>query len=373
MAAIGPMSGPAAAYGIPIEYGARIAAKEINDAGGIDVRGQKYTIEIIAIDDKGTADGGRAAGRKAVYDEGISYIIGSSSAPATIPLQEITDPAKVFTLSTPWTDQATSPDKPYSLGYLFTSVWLYPGLYNYFAESHPEWKRVAIINSSTRPDIGRDCKVGIKYGGQEVIMERVVTDDTMDFTPVLTAILAEKPDMIDTAGVGPLGQALIAKQVRGLGYKGPLCTAMNVPVFATWQIAGKGVFNDYWSGCSLDPTVLDPKMPAVHEYYLKWPKFYPDKDFMLPSTLYYDMPYVYKQAIEKAKSIDTTKVMQAMEKMDFHLMFGTSRLAGDWYFGINRRLAAPAFIAVIKDEIPRTQYVYGVDDIDRLARKAWGK
>jgi len=141
MAAIGPMSGPAAPYGIPIKYGAQMAVKEINDAGGINVGGQKYIIELISIDDRGTADGGRAAGRKAVYDQGIKYIIGSSSGPATVAMQEITDPAKVFTFSTTWVDAVTSPDKPYSLAYLFTSVWLYPALYKSLAESHPEWKK----------------------------------------------------------------------------------------------------------------------------------------------------------------------------------------------------------------------------------------
>jgi branched-chain amino acid transport system substrate-binding protein len=373
MAAIGPMSGPAAPYGIPIKYGAQMAVKEINDAGGINVGGQKYIIELISIDDRGTADGGRAAGRKAVYDQGIKYIIGSSSGPATVAMQEITDPAKVFTFSTTWVDAVTSPDKPYSLAYLFTSVWLYPALYKSLAESHPEWKKVAMINSSTRPDIGRDCKVGIAYGGQELIIEKVVTDATQDFTPVLTAILAKNPDIIDTAGVPPLGQALIAKQARMLGYKGPLATAMNVPVFALWKIAGKEAFNNYWSGASIDPTVPDPRLPGAHEYYLKWLKFYPDTDFMMPSILFYDMPYIYKAAIEKAESIDTTKVMKVMEKMYFDLILGRSRLTGDWFFGTNRRLAAPAVIAVIQDGIPRTQKIYSVVEADKLARKAWGK
>ena len=94
---------------------------------------------------------------------------------------------------------------------------------------------------------------------------------------------------------------------------------------------------------------------------------------MMPSILFYDMPYIYKAAIEKAQSIDTTKVMKVMEKMYFNLIFGRSRLTGDWFFGTNRRLAAPAVIAVIQDGIPRTQKIYPVDEADKLARKAWGK
>ena len=48
----GPLSGGAALYGKNTLTGLEMAAKEINDAGGLDVGGKKVKLEIVALDDK---------------------------------------------------------------------------------------------------------------------------------------------------------------------------------------------------------------------------------------------------------------------------------------------------------------------------------
>jgi len=51
----GPQTGPAAFIGIDALHGALIAAKELNDAGGVMVAGKKYTVKIHSYDDEGVA------------------------------------------------------------------------------------------------------------------------------------------------------------------------------------------------------------------------------------------------------------------------------------------------------------------------------
>jgi branched-chain amino acid transport system substrate-binding protein len=48
----GPLSGGAALYGKNTLSGLELSAKEINDAGGLEVGGKKYKIEVVALDDK---------------------------------------------------------------------------------------------------------------------------------------------------------------------------------------------------------------------------------------------------------------------------------------------------------------------------------
>ena len=50
-----PLTGPAAAIGIDSLHGAMIAAKEINDEGGVTVAGKKYKVVIQSYDDQGVA------------------------------------------------------------------------------------------------------------------------------------------------------------------------------------------------------------------------------------------------------------------------------------------------------------------------------
>src|SRR5690554_6797372 len=48
----GPLSGPAAFYGENTLSGLQMATEEINGSGGFEVNGQKYEINLVALDDK---------------------------------------------------------------------------------------------------------------------------------------------------------------------------------------------------------------------------------------------------------------------------------------------------------------------------------
>lgn len=48
----GPLSGGAALYGKNTLTGLEMAAKEVNDAGGLDIGGKKVKVEVVALDDK---------------------------------------------------------------------------------------------------------------------------------------------------------------------------------------------------------------------------------------------------------------------------------------------------------------------------------
>src|ERR1700712_4861256 len=48
----GPLSGGAALYGKNTLTGIEMAVREINDAGGIEAGGKKYTFEVVPLDDK---------------------------------------------------------------------------------------------------------------------------------------------------------------------------------------------------------------------------------------------------------------------------------------------------------------------------------
>ncbi|MFF2857523.1 ABC transporter substrate-binding protein, partial [Peribacillus sp. NPDC058002] len=48
----GPLSGAAALYGKRTLNGVEMAVNEINDAGGFEVDGKKYTLNLVSLDDK---------------------------------------------------------------------------------------------------------------------------------------------------------------------------------------------------------------------------------------------------------------------------------------------------------------------------------
>ena len=53
------MTGPIASWGASASEGIRDAIDEVNKAGGLDVKGTKYKLEMVAYDDAAQAGGGR--------------------------------------------------------------------------------------------------------------------------------------------------------------------------------------------------------------------------------------------------------------------------------------------------------------------------
>ena len=78
----------------------KAAAAWINDKGGINIKGDKYLIKIIAEDSKGSADGMIAAATKLIFDDKVKFIIGGVSIPPfRAAISKLTEDNKVLTMN----------------------------------------------------------------------------------------------------------------------------------------------------------------------------------------------------------------------------------------------------------------------------------
>ena len=73
---LGVMSGPAASWGLVNKYCAEATAQMYNEQGGVDIGGEKYKIEIVAVDDKNDPKLTVSGAERLIQQEGIRYIIG---------------------------------------------------------------------------------------------------------------------------------------------------------------------------------------------------------------------------------------------------------------------------------------------------------
>ncbi|MDP3794172.1 MAG: ABC transporter substrate-binding protein, partial [Candidatus Uhrbacteria bacterium] len=99
---IGPLTGDAAAYGIPLQKATMLAAEEINAAGGVG--GKKL---VVAYED-GNCDGkgGAAAAQKLISINKVQIIIGGTCSGETLGFTPIANENKVVVFS----PSASSPD-----------------------------------------------------------------------------------------------------------------------------------------------------------------------------------------------------------------------------------------------------------------------
>ena len=73
---IGPMTGPGAQWGLAAVGGVQIAAKEVNDKGGLKVGDKTYRVEVIPYDEQYKAAVAISAMQRLVNQDGIKFVFG---------------------------------------------------------------------------------------------------------------------------------------------------------------------------------------------------------------------------------------------------------------------------------------------------------
>ena len=177
IAHIGPLTGPAALYGIATSRGAQIAVDEINAAGG------KYKIELIDEDDEHNVEKVINA-YNAALDAGAQMILGSTTSKPceAAGAQGYTD--RVFFLTPSASSTAVIEDKDNVFQVCFTDPNQGSASAQYIADHKLGTKVAVIYNNADVYSTGiRDTFVEKAPGlGLEIVSEETFTDETTDFT-----------------------------------------------------------------------------------------------------------------------------------------------------------------------------------------------
>lgn len=201
---IGELTGDIPAVGASFKNAAEMAVKDINDAGGLEVGGKKYTIDLVIEDNAGKADQSASAAQKLITQDNVIAIIGPNASRYAIPASEIAESNKTVLIS-PWStnpkttlDAKTNEPKKY----VFRAAFIDPfqgRVVAKFALDNLKAKNAAVLY-----DVASDYNKGIaeffkqtfeENGGKVVAFETYTTGDK-DFTAQLTKIKDTNPDVI---------------------------------------------------------------------------------------------------------------------------------------------------------------------------------
>ena len=281
-----------------------------NQGGGLVIQGKRYNIEPIIYDDKYTADGGRAAGERLIYQDRVKHIIATGSAP-TSGIIPIADKEKIFLLSGALTDRVIAPELKYtfrtSRAGLSSTI-----LYSFIAKNYPNLKNFAILvpddeggHAYARQVTSVTQALGMKIAGA-LYWPRATTD----FSPIAAKVLALKPDAVDygpTAGASDL--AIFLKAIVQTGYKGKHVSVQTISLSALLQLTSK----DNLEGviCKV-PTAGGPRPTkagiALKEAYKA--KYGVDTDYT--AWDFVTAWWVFFAAAQKANSLDGDALAAAM-------------------------------------------------------------
>jgi branched-chain amino acid transport system substrate-binding protein len=345
---LGPLSGGAASYGVELVRGAEMKVDEINKAGGLKVGNDVYRIRLVSYDHKAQAADAATATNRLVFQDKVRYIIGNAVGATCNAAQTITEPNKVMFSFVCWGTNNLAPDKPYSFRAMLSQWELTEPFYSWVKEHHPKIKRVAAIspNDTSGKDTNTAVVKALKTLGFEVVGDEYYERGTKDFYPVLTKILAQKPDMLDVAAA-PAGEAgLILKQAMELGFKGAKGWTAGTNPFTIIGVAGREAAEGLWSPANIN-VKGDHVSPAVRRFGEAYEKRYGEVPGVIAVANYAAFD-VFTQAMQKAGSIDTDKVLAVLTRERFETVWGPLALGGKETYGIDRQFLYPLVISEVR-------------------------
>jgi branched-chain amino acid transport system substrate-binding protein len=295
---IAPLTGGGAAYGIASKEGLDLAANEINAQGGMF--GKK--IELHYQDSQ--ADPKQAVGiMNKFISEGFDIVIvadGSAATMAVAPLAEQTETLMIATLgSTP---------KLSDMGeYIFRTVPsdAYQGAELARIADAKGFKTAAILYVNDAYGVGIHDVFENAFSGEVVIAESFQDSDT-DFRTQLIKIKAKTPDTIILVARYEL--PTILKQKEELGVDSILLgseTTKNQELIVASGKSAEGLYSVFFA-----------ETEDYANYELKFMNEYGHEPTLF-GDYSYDGVYVLKEAVERAKSTDATRVRNEMQKTYF--------------------------------------------------------
>ena len=250
------LTGPGETYGNVASEAKQMAVAEINAAGGINGR----MLELIIEDSKCSAQDAITAYNKLTDVDGVKIILGTSCSGAMLGAAPLAEADGVILFS----GLATNPDIAHAGDYIFRTSMndLQVGIDTANVIWSDGARKLATITETTDYAEGVRRVTAERFmelGGQIVAEERYASDIT-DFRSQLTKIINANPDAVHIAAQAEFSGGTVVKQIRELGYEGPLYSEI-VPVGATaLEVAGEAA-----TGLKAITAELDPANPKSQE------------------------------------------------------------------------------------------------------------
>ena len=310
---VGPTSGGIAHLGKDNENGARMAIDELN-AKGVTIGGKKAKFELVAEDDAGDPKQGTAVANKLV-DAKVNGVIGHLNSGTSIPASKLYSDAGIPQIS----PSATNP-KFTRQGFKTTfrvvadDVHL-GGTLGRYAVKDLKGKSIVTIDNRTAygQGVAEEFAKAVKASGGTIQDTQFTSDKATDFTAILTAVKAKKPDVIFYGGMDAEAGPMI-RQMKQLGISAKFMGGDGICSSELPKLAG---------GAMADGQVICAEAGGVEgEQKVGMEKFRADykKKFGIEVQVYapyvYDATNVLVAAMVKAGSSDPKVYLPVLAKTE---------------------------------------------------------
>jgi branched-chain amino acid transport system substrate-binding protein len=310
---VAPTSGAIAHLGKDNENGARMAIEDLN-AKGLTIDGKKVKFELLAEDDAADPKQGTAAAQKLV-DSKVAGVIGHLNSGTTIPASKIYFDAGIPQISPSATNpKYTRQEFKTAFRVVADDVHL-GGTLGRYAVTELKGKSIAVVDDRTAygQGVADEFSKGVEAAGGKVIDRQFTNDKATDFTAILTALKAKKPDIIFFGGMDAVAGPML-RQMKQLGIKAKLMGGDGICTGELPKLAA-GAMADSQVVCAEAGGVEGEAKTAMEEFGTKFKaKFNADVQIYAPYV--YDAVMVMADAMVKANSVEPAKYLPVLAKTE---------------------------------------------------------
>ena len=330
-----------------------LAAKLINEEGGIKVNGKKYKIRIIYYDDESTPARAAQLAERLIQQDKVKYMLGPYSSGLTKAIAPVTEKYRIPMIEANGASRSLfTKGYRYLFAVLTTADQYLSSSLDLIAANSKNPKKVRLALAFENDTFSQDVRLGVvevaKKYGMKIVIDDKLPKTLDDMTPTLNKVRALKPDILFVSGHAK-GAATAARQIEQF--------KVDVPAVAMTHC---------------DSAAIEQKIPKGGEYTLcarQWQKelTYKDDDGLFGNGFDfarifkkeygYEPPYqsaesaaaiqVWRNAFERANSFDIEKLRDAIASTKMQTFYGNVK-----FDSAGRNIAKP----MVTSQILKSQY-----------------
>ncbi len=352
------LTGKYATNGVHAQNGYEFAVKKIAQAGGVKVGDKCYNFKVVYYDDESKGDRAATLVERLVNQDKVQYMLGPYSSGMTKAIAPVTEKYQI-----PMVEAEGASRSLFNQGYkylfavLSTSEQYLASAIALAAEkaqasgSTPSSVKVAIAveNDPFSLDIRAGVLEDAEKFGMQIVIDEQLPRDLSDMSAILTKVKLLKPDVLVVSGHSKGA----ATAVRQIGEQN-----IDVPMIAITHCEAADVVGNFGAAandflCSTQwaesLTYEDPIFGSASNYEKEFKSAYPEyaqKKVPYQTAQASAAVYVFKDAFERAGTLDKQAIRNALSATDLATFYGQIKFSE-----AGNNIAKPMVLRQIQDGV----------------------
>jgi len=350
------LSGKYGESGVHTKNGYEYAIRRIDEAGGVTVAGRCHRFEILYYDDESKGRRAATLAERLIDQDGVRYMLGPYSSGITRAVVPVTEQRRVPMVQAQGASLSLfSKGHSHLFAVLSTSEQYLSSAIALAAEQAGKQGRkasdiriaVAVENDPFSLDVRAGVLDDAERHGMTVVLDETLPRDMDDMTPILTRTRQLSPDILVVSGHAD-GAKTAARQIAEQGVAVPMVALTHCEVADVTAVAGTGA-NGLLCATQWAETLRyeDPVFGTAAEFEAGFRQAfveYSDRPMPYQVAQAAAAVYVFKDAFERAGTLDKDAVRDAIAETDLATFYGPIRFSDT-----GRNIAKPMVLRQIQD------------------------